>query len=79
MITKRFLAKPWLSILGVFLPVGMLCTLATGAARSSMQAAVITLDAGTHYQTITGWEATTYAGQDETVGKYCRELGEFIE
>jgi hypothetical protein len=64
MITKRFLTKPWLSILGVFLPVGMLCALATGAARSSMQAAVITLDAVTHYQTITGWEATTFAGQD---------------
>jgi hypothetical protein len=33
--------------------------------HSDAQAAVITLAPGTHYQTVTGWEATVFAGQDE--------------
>ena len=46
--------------------------------RSFSQSTVITLDAGTHYQTFKGWEATVYAanwpGHSPAYPKYLNEL-----
>ena len=49
---------------GLFL-AGIVFTLPVIAVHSNTESAVITLAPGTQYQTITGWEATDFAGQDE--------------
>lgn len=73
MIRKKLLYSISLLLL-VFLS-----TYCVGSSRAQMPSqtdAVITLDSGTHYQTITGWEATAQAGQLEcaTFDQYKTEL-----
>lgn len=58
-----------LILLGVLFAVPVFATLIlTGRITTSSAQSVITLDPGTTYQTITGWEATAQAGQLECPG-----------
>ena len=64
MVLRWFNMKRVIVLCGLLL-IGIACTFPVIAGQSNTQAAVITLDPGIRYQTITGWEATDFAGQDE--------------
>ena len=64
MVLRWFIMKRVIVLCGLLL-IGIACTFPVIAEQSNTQAAVIALDPGIRYQTITGWEATDFAGQDE--------------
>jgi hypothetical protein len=63
-ITRKLIRILQMAVLGIVTLSLLNCSRPGFAEQNNLQAALIQLDPATQYQTITGWEATDYAGQD---------------